>query len=234
MSSPAADTTPAETASTEVPSADVAPGGRRRQLRSEITRAKLLEAALTEFAAHGFEATSTRAIAVAAETQQPQINYHFDSKESLWRAAVDLLFDRLDEAIRSRTAALPPPSDEREAFAHQVETFVRSVAELPELNRIMVHEATAVSDRLRWIVERHTRPRFDLVTSTWRRLRGDGAVRDIDDVVLYYVLIGAASLPYVNAAEARLLGYDTAAPQFVDAHVQALVDMLIGPDREVS
>ncbi len=36
---------------------------RRRQARSEATRTALLDAALTEFAAHGFEGASTRAIA---------------------------------------------------------------------------------------------------------------------------------------------------------------------------
>ncbi|MGK0312169.1 MAG: AcrR family transcriptional regulator, partial [Ilumatobacter sp.] len=38
---------------------DVTAAPRRRQARSEVTRLKLLEAALREFAAHGFEATST-------------------------------------------------------------------------------------------------------------------------------------------------------------------------------
>jgi hypothetical protein len=73
----------------------------------------------------------------------------------------------------------------------------------------MVQEATIDSDRLHWIVERHTRPRFELVTEHWRRLREAGLVADIDEVVLYYSLVGAASLAYVNAPEARLLGHDT-------------------------
>ena len=37
----------------------------------------------TEFAAHGFEGASTRAIAAAAGTHQPQINYHFESKDDV-------------------------------------------------------------------------------------------------------------------------------------------------------
>ena len=59
----------------------------------------LLDAALHEFAAHGFDGASTRAIATRAGVHQPQINYHFDSKEALWRAAVDHLFARLDALI---------------------------------------------------------------------------------------------------------------------------------------
>ncbi len=201
---------------------------RRRQARSAATRDALLDAALSEFAAHGFEGASTRSIATAAGTHQPQINYHFESKDELWRAAVDHLFAQLDEAVARHLRAMPPPSDERQRFACGVRAFVRAAAELPELNRIMVQEATIDSARLTWIVEHHTRARFEVLTADWRRLRGDGAVPDIDDVVLYYSLVGAASLPSVNAPEARLLGCDTLNGDFIDAHADALVALFLG------
>ncbi len=200
----------------------------RRQARSEITRTNLLEAALSEFAAHGFEAASTRAIAAAAETRQPQINYHFASKEELWKAAVDHLFERLDAAIRRHAESSPMPTTDRDRFAREIRSFVMAVAELPELNRIMVHEATVASERLEWIVERHTTPRFERLTRTWAGLRSAGEVRDIDEAVVYYSLVGAASLPYVNAPEAELLGRDTLSPAFIEAHAEALVAMMLG------
>ena len=60
---------------------------RRRRKGSEVVVAQLLDAALVEFAAHGFAGASTRAIAERAGAHQPQINYHFSSKEALWQAA---------------------------------------------------------------------------------------------------------------------------------------------------
>ena len=207
-----------------------ATANRRRQARATATRTALLDAALTEFAGHGFEGASTRAIAERAGTHQPQINYHFDSKEALWRASVDHLFARLDVTVRRHLDALPASND-RERLASEIRAFTRAAAELPELNRIMVQEATIDSDRLRWIVEQHTRPRFEKLTATWRNLRQAGTVPDIDEVVLYYSLVGAASLAYVNAPEARLLGHDTMAPEFIDAHADALVILFVGSDR---
>jgi len=207
-----------------------ATANRRRQARATATRTALLDAALVEFAAHGFEGASTRAIAERAGTHQPQINYHFDSKEALWRAAVDHLFARLDVTVRRHLDALPANND-RERLASEIRAFTRAVAELPELNRIMVQEATIDSDRLRWIVEQHTRPRFERLTATWRRLRRAGTVPDIDEVVLYYSLVGAASLAYVNAPEARLLSHDTMSKSFIDAHADALVILFLGSDR---
>ena len=202
---------------------------RRRQARAPATRSALLDAALQEFAAHGFEGASTRRIAAAAGTHQPQINYHFESKDALWKAAVDHLFARLDRAVGEHLGETDPGWDTRAGFAANVRAFVRAAAGLPELNRIMVQEATIDSDRLQWIVDTHTRPRFEVVTEQWRRLRADGAVADIDEVVLYYSLVGAASLAYVNAPEARRLGHDTLAESFIDAHADALVTMFVGP-----
>jgi AcrR family transcriptional regulator len=201
---------------------------RRRQARSAATRTALLDAALREFAAHGFEGASTRAIAAAAGTHQPQINYHFDSKDELWREAVDHLFARLDDTVGRHLRDMPSAIDDRTRFANGIRSFVRAAAELPELNRIMVQEATIDSDRLRWIVERHTRPRFERLIADWRVLRAAGEVPDIDEVVLYYSLVGAASLAYVNAPEARLLGHDTRSASFIDAHADALVILFLG------
>jgi AcrR family transcriptional regulator len=212
--------------STTIERAPVRP--RRRQARSAATRTALLDAALGEFAAHGFEGASTRAIAAAAGTHQPQINYHFDSKDELWREAVDHLFTRLDDTVGRHLRDMQSAVDDRARFANGIRSFVRAAAELPELNRIMVQEATIDSDRLRWIVERHTRPRFERLIADWRVLRAAGEVPDIDEVVLYYSLVGAASLAYVNAPEARLLGHDTRSASFIDAHADALVILFLG------
>ncbi len=201
-----------------------------------------MDAALVEFAAHGFEGASTRAIAARAGTHQPQINYHFESKDSLWRESVDHLFGRLDALIddhtQGRSAQLHAkprrgptsarePGEMRSEFALLVSGFVRAVAQLPELNRIMVQEATIDSDRLAWIVERHTRSRYQALVGLWRNLRDAGEAREIDDTVFYYSLIGAASLPYVNSPEARHLGRTTTTDRFISAHINALLLMFL-------
>jgi len=71
---------------------------RTRRARADIREA-LLESALVEFGAKGFDGASTRAIATRVEAHQPQINYHFESKEALWAASVDYLFGLLREAL---------------------------------------------------------------------------------------------------------------------------------------
>lgn len=191
----------------------------RRQARSAATQERILEAALVEFGTHGFDGASTRAIAQRAGVHQPQINYHFAGKDELWRAAVDHLFARLDEAM----ADVAGPED-------LVRAFVAFAAEHPELNRIMVQEAPSGSGRLEWLVERHVQARFDLLAA----LVDDGleVLGTRDPLVAWYALIGAASLLYVNAPEGRLLtGRDPMGAEVRAAHADAVVRMVLGPER---
>jgi TetR/AcrR family transcriptional regulator len=200
-----------------------------RRTREDI-RQRLLVSALVEFGAKGFDGASTRSIAQRVDAHQPQINYHFDSKEALWAAAVDHLFGQLGGQL----ADLPLPGETDDpvqlasAFAEAVRRFVRFAAAHPELNQIIVHEATEDSDRLRWMVENHVRPLYDAVQVVWQRLRDAGIAAPVDPAMVHYVIVGAASLPFVNAPEARLLtGAEPTDPPWVEAHADGLVATLL-------
>jgi len=202
---------------------------RLRRTRTDIREA-LLESALVEFGAKGFDGASTRSIAQRVDAHQPQINYHFASKEALWIAAVDHLFDLLSAELADLElpAGTDDPAQLASAFAEAVRRFVRFAAAHPELNQIMVHEATEDSDRLRWMVDRHIRPLYDAIRVVWERLLDAGLAAPIDPAMVHYVIVGAASLPFVNAPEARLLtGAEPTDLAWVEAHAQGLVATLL-------
>jgi TetR/AcrR family transcriptional regulator len=203
---------------------------RLRRARTDIRQA-LLESALVEFGAKGFDGASTRAIASRVQAHQPQINYHFESKTALWTAAVDHLFGLLREAfvgVIPATLTGAEVSALAAAFAGGIRRFVTFAAEHPELNQIMVHEGTAQSDRLTWMTETHVKPFFNGIRSVWQVLRKAGVAAPIESEVLYYVLVGAASLPYVNAPEVRLLtGRDPNSSKWIRAHADGLIAILL-------
>jgi AcrR family transcriptional regulator len=203
---------------------------RLRRTRTDI-REELLESALVEFGAKGFDGGSTRAIAARVQAHQPQINYHFASKTALWTAAVDYLFGLLRDAIFGVIPAKLAGVEVAQlaaGFADGIRGLVRFVAAHPELNQIMMHEGTAPSERLTWLTETHVKPFFNGIRPAWQMLRDVGVAAQIDSDILYYVLIGAASLPYVNAAEVRLLtGRDAKSPNWIDAHADGLVAILL-------
>lgn len=199
------------------------PVARVRRDRSDI-RDLLIESAVIEFAAHGFEGASTRSIAERADAHQPQINYHFASKQELWRAAVDHLFDLLDTEL----AGIDDIEDAGEAFAEGIRRLVHFAAAHPHLNRIIVQEASSSNPRTRWLTETHVRPRFEARRAIWRQLRTDGVAAPIPDELIHHILIGAASFAYVAGSETRLLlGTDQLDPALVDAHAEGLVSTLL-------
>lgn len=118
----------------------------------DTARHRLVRVALEQFAANGFEATSTAQIARRAGVTQPLVHYHFESKEALWRAAVLSVFerasDRIDEFQRE-TERLPP----REQLESGIRGMVEFSAAFPELGRIVAYEGARGGERLRWLLE---------------------------------------------------------------------------------
>ena len=174
---------------------------RARRPPATLRRA-LLDAAELEFATHGFDAASTRSIADRAGAHQPQINYHFSSKEQLWRDTVDRLFAELDAALVAGLAG----TDGVPVFAAVVEGFLRFSAERPALNRIINLEATAPTSRLDWLVENHLAPRFDRVAAGWMNVRtaGDGA--DLTPEEVWAIITSFGALHFANAPMLTKLG----------------------------
>lgn len=170
-------------------------------------------------------------IAQRAGAYQPQINYHFTSKEGLWKAAVAHLFDLL---ARQLGGVLPNEltsisvADLGTAFGDAIRGLVRFVAAHPELNQIMVHEGTEDSDRLTWMTDSHVRPFFHGFRDAWHVLRDAGIAAPFEGDAMYYVLVGAASLPFVNAPEVRLLtGYTPTEESWIEAYGDVLVRLLL-------
>jgi AcrR family transcriptional regulator len=73
---------------------------------SEITQERILKTAVRLFADRGYEVTSIRTIAARANVNQAAINYHFKSKDGLYREV-------LRRALRALTEHFPTPKKHR-------------------------------------------------------------------------------------------------------------------------
>lgn len=71
------------------------------------TAARIRDAAITEFAAHGFTKTTVRGIAKAAGVSPGLVIHHFGSKDGLRAACDDYVFEELTETKR-RSAGRSP------------------------------------------------------------------------------------------------------------------------------
>ena len=95
------------------PTVPPAPHADLRAARGQATRARLLAEALRLFAERGYEGVSTRAVALAAESNVALIAFHFGSKRGLYEAAVEAVAPCCAPRCRSfwpafcRKSALP-------------------------------------------------------------------------------------------------------------------------------
>src|SRR5271168_5321567 len=70
--------------------------------RADVTRTRILEAALSEFSAHGLAGARTDQIAAAAGVNKALLYYYFESKEKLYLAALEMAAGR----VRDTTMAV--------------------------------------------------------------------------------------------------------------------------------
>ena len=205
--------------------ATATPAGRTRPRRaSDSIVADLLDAAAVEFAAHGFAGASTRRIAQRARAHQPQINYHFNSKEQLWRATVDHLFLLMDDALPDRGRLGPL----EQAFVDLLHAFIRFSADRPELDRIINLEATVPSDRLDWLVATHLQPRFEVVAAGWHQLRAEGVGADLTAGEVWELITSFGAMHFANAPMLSLLGiHEGDGRSESDAHADRLLAVLL-------
>ena len=195
---------------------------------ADVTRERILAAALDLFSGRSFDGATTREIAARAGVTQPLLNYHFSSKDELWRAAVEGLFAELGEALAARVEGLRGVDDLTTAKL-LVREFVLFSAARPQLHRIITQECKADSPRMDWLVERHVRPLYEQVTALFEGLVAAGHVPDIPAAHLYYLLTGAGPTLFVLAPEfRRLTGLDPDDPVVVGTHADAVVTLLFG------
>ncbi len=192
------------------------------------TRDRILAAATDLFSERSFDGASTREIAARAGVTQPLLNYHFRSKEELWRAAVDSLFDRLEQTIDERTNGLRGV-DEVTTAKLLVREFVTFSARNPQLHRLIMQESKADGPRLDYLVDHHVRPIYERTVALFEHLAARGAVPAIPPTHLYYILTGAGPTMFVLAPECRRLSsLDPSADAVIEAHADAVCLLLFG------
>jgi AcrR family transcriptional regulator len=85
--------------------------------RAELKRQKVLTVASDLFATKGFEATSMRDVAAAANLMSGSLYYHFASKEEMYVAVQDASVSKIFNAVEAAIAKVEDPWARLEAAA---------------------------------------------------------------------------------------------------------------------
>src|SRR5215475_8238558 len=167
---------------------------------SKATREKIVKAAARAFAREGYEGASIRAIVADAEVNQAAINYHFGSKEGLYRAV-------LQTALRALMSDDDAPQSAKLSREAALRRFVRRQLrpmtardELSDYVRIFNWETLKPSPVFRKFMARETAPVFAAATELVRRFLPNRAT-DQQAVVGALWLFGQCSVFVRNAEQ---------------------------------
>lgn len=196
---------------------------------------RILAAALEAFSEKGFEGATTREIATRADVTLGLLQYYFGNKQKLWKAAVDLAFTEMKERLEAVLAG-PQLANERERLGVLIHAHVRFAARNPEFIRLMHDEGKRRGPRMRWLVDRHVKPLFDLVVPLIERAQEQGVLAaGIDPAHFVYILVGAAGVIFHQAEECkRVTGIDPTSEAAAEAHARAVVALFLGRPPEES
>jgi AcrR family transcriptional regulator len=144
----------------------------RRRLSAEERRADLLEAAVVEFAEHGYHGTRTADIAARAGFSQPYVYALFPDKRTLFLACHDWTTERIKEALEKASTDLAEGDDVEQALDRAYQALF---AERPHqvLFQVQAHAAATADPEIRAPV----RQRFIELIELSERL--NGASRDL-------------------------------------------------------
>ena len=94
------------------------------QSKSDISRARILDAAAKMFRQKGYAATTLIEIARAAGMQAGSLYYHFGSKDELLEEVLDIGMRRVHEAVEESQERLPADSSHRDRIRVAVEAHL--------------------------------------------------------------------------------------------------------------
>lgn len=108
-------------------------------MRTSSSRDDILDAADELFGRLGFDAASTREIALACDVNKALIHYHFKTKDELLGAVLGRYYGRLATTL---ALALSAEGDLEHRLGRLLDTYVDFLADNPHFSRIVQREAS--------------------------------------------------------------------------------------------
>ncbi|MBB5694541.1 TetR/AcrR family transcriptional regulator [Muricoccus pecuniae] len=165
--------------------------------RAEATRRRILDAALTEFAAHGLAGARVDEIAARAGANKRMLYAYFGNKEELWVAVLEAAYAHKRAEERALQVDGLPPA---EAMARLVRFNLRYTARHPEfvalLNQENLHRAAYLA-RSESVPALYS-PLLDTLREVLRRGAEEGAFRQGVDPVQAYITLVSLGHFYVS------------------------------------
>ena len=223
--------------------AATASSNQRRQQRDQ-TRQQILKAAAQVFALRGFAAASMAEIAEHAQLKKALIQYHFETKDNLWKAAVEQLWQQRDRLMprylgggNSHAAVQDSThnSDGCRSDGCHSEYELRSIFSAlvrfshhhPEWMALVFREASNPGPRLNWLIDNFLRSDLARGTEFIEQAQRDRLLPAGCPLQLLHLISGALSYNLLVAPMTRrATGVNLASEQSISEQVELLLGLL--------
>src|ERR1700741_651625 len=197
--------------------------------RAAETRARILDAALREFSAHGLAGARTEQIASIAGVNKALLYYYFDSKENLYIAALEMIASK----IRDRTMAgfLLNASPGERVMRSALEHFDRILTQ-HEFQALLQHEMIRLhkgesGGALPIVVKRVFAPAMTMYQAMVREGIESGELIKADWLQIHLATLGANVFYFLSAPVWRMfLSSEPFTPEALAERRKAIVEFL--------
>jgi len=165
----------------------------RKPKAPEANRARIIRAAMDEFASRGFKGASMDALAARTHTTRAMINYYFGSKEKVYLAVLEQVYSEIRHAESFLDLDHLAPVD---AIRRIVEFTFHYYVEHEGFVRLVVAENQAKGRHFRKSKAMRTlnRPIIDTLARVIARGQADGSFRGNVDPVEVHMAIAALGM----------------------------------------
>lgn len=204
---------------------------RKQQQRCIDTRRSIMQAALKMFAKKGFKGATTREIAELAGIRHPLISYHFKTKDGLWQAVVEDIFENYHNRFRKsfeKYEILDAPS----RLKIVLWDMIQFASEQPEVHLFMIQMSYKDRDKFDWLLDKYARKDFEIHCARIKEAQKQGLMIDGDPAILRRLQIEAVYGLFVTAHEHKVLtGKDAFDPDNVREYAETVIRLFFPYDK---
>jgi len=202
-----------------------APRETGQRLDHETRTAQIYEAAARVFCERGFGQSSMSDVAAAMDMTKAGIYHHISSKDELLFGIMSYGMDLFEERVVERVESIRDPLERlRAAIRGHVLLVTR---DRPKEVTVILNEPVSLRGDYREQIDRRKRRYVRFLNQTFRELRNQGLMRDIDPRVATFALLGMINWIYQwYSPEGRLRDTEVA-----EAYIDLFLGGLLRPEK---
>ena len=193
--------------------------------RPPDTRERVLQVARVLFAERGYRGTSLRDIAKRIGIKAPSLLHHFPSKQQLYLAVLDKMFESLEDAAN---AIAWGKGSRQERMRQAVADAIDFIASHSDFVRIMWKEMADESGVGRQVLKRRLPPLFSTAVNFIFRGQREGEFRAQVDPLHFMWSLNSITIGYFTTAAMlrRLWNMNLLEPAMIERRKSEVIDMV--------